>query len=133
MRNPSLHSCFFNLWHYYPYILQNFNEMFFLHLYAARQGIRACNNNNMHNPSLYLFYFGVTVVACFHLLSCIYTALIPCLATCMYTCFASYILHLFLYFFGTVIPTSFNTLMEMFLLPLLCLSSPGLQVMHCLA
>ena len=25
-------------------------------IYAARQGMRACNNNNMRNPSLHLFY-----------------------------------------------------------------------------
>ena len=72
-------------------------------LNAARQGMRACNNNNMRNPSLHLFYYGVThviIVACPHPLSCcIYTALVSLL-------------------FGTVIPTSFNILMEMFLLPL---------------
>ena len=65
--------------------------------------MRACNNNNMRNPSLHLFYYGVThviIVACPHPLSCcIYTALVSLL-------------------FGTVIPTSFNILMEMFLLPL---------------
>ena len=53
-------------------------------IYAARQGMRACNNNNMRNPSLHLFYCGVThviIVACPHSLSCcIYIALIPCLA-----------------------------------------------------
>ena len=52
-------------------------------IYAARQGMRACNNN-MRNPSLHLFYYGVThviIVACPHPLSCcIYIALIPCLA-----------------------------------------------------
>ena len=46
--------------------------------------MRACNNNNMRNPSLHLFYYGVThviIVACPHPLSCcIYTALISCLA-----------------------------------------------------
>ena len=82
-------------------------------IYAARQEMRACNNN-MRNPSLHLFYYGVThviIVACPHLLSCcIYIALIPCLA--------AYILHaLVSLLFGTVIPTSFNILMEMFLLP----------------
>ena len=25
-------------------------------LYATRQGMRACNNSNMRNPSLHLFY-----------------------------------------------------------------------------
>ena len=36
-------------------------------IYAARQGMRACKNNNMLNPSLHLFYYGVThviIVAC---------------------------------------------------------------------
>ena len=70
----------------------------------ARQGMRACNNNNMRNPSLHLFYYGVThviIVACPHPLSC-----------CTYTALVSLL-------FGTVIPTSFNILMEMFLLPYL--------------
>ena len=71
-------------------------------IYVARQGMRACNNNNMRNPSLHLFYYGVThviIVACPQSLSCcIYTALVSPL-------------------FGPVIPTSFNILMEMFLLP----------------
>ena len=62
--------------------------------YAARQEMRVCNNNNMCNPSLHLFYYGVThiiIVACPHpLFCCIYTAHIPC--------FAAYILDLFLYF-----------------------------------
>ena len=26
-------------------------------IYAARQGMRTCNNTNMHNPSLHLFYY----------------------------------------------------------------------------
>ena len=56
----------------------------------------------MRNPSLHLFYYGFThviIVACPHPLSCcIYAALVSLL-------------------FGTVIPTSFNILMEMFLLP----------------
>ena len=98
-------------------------------IYAARQEMRACNNNNMRNPSLwgYACYYccmpsspvllhigGVThviIVACPHLLSCcIYIALIFCLA--------AYILHaLVSLLFGTVIPTSFNILMEIFLLP----------------
>ena len=41
-------------------------------LYAPRQGMRACNNNNMHNPTLHLFHYGVThviIVACPHPLS----------------------------------------------------------------
>ena len=40
-------------------------------LYAPRQGMRACNNN-MRNPSLHLFHYGVThviIVACPHPLS----------------------------------------------------------------
>ena len=96
-------------------------------IYAVRQGMRACNNNNMCNPSLRLFYYGVThvtIVACPHPLQlscCIYTALVPCLVAntlppspvslhiycphplscCIYTalipCLAANILHLFLY------------------------------------
>ena len=90
--------------------------------------MRACNNNNMRNPSLHLFYYGVmhiTIVACPHPLSCyIYTALILCLAAYKYTalipCVCCYI---YIYtalvslLFGTVIPTSFNILMEICLLP----------------
>ena len=70
-------------------------------IYATRQGTRACNNNNMCNPSLHLFYYGVThasIVACPHPLSCcihVYTALVSLL-------------------FGTIIPTAFDILMEMF-------------------
>ena len=29
-------------------------------IYAARQEMRACDNNNMRNPSIHLFYYGVT-------------------------------------------------------------------------
>ena len=74
-------------------------------IYAARQGMRACNNNNMRNPSLHLFYYGVMhviIVACPH----------PCLLhiysspVLLYIniwlhplCCCIYILHLFLYFF----------------------------------
>ena len=32
-------------------------------IYAAKQGMRACNNTNKHNPSLHLFYYGVTHVS----------------------------------------------------------------------
>ena len=32
-------------------------------IYAAKQGMRACN---MCNPSLYLFYYGITHVIIFH-------------------------------------------------------------------
>ena len=49
-------------------------------IHAARRGMRAvymqqdaCNNNNMRNPSLHHFYYGVThviIVACPHPLSC---------------------------------------------------------------
>ena len=38
-------------------------------IYAARQGMRACNNNNMRNPFLHLFYYGVThVITSFNIL-----------------------------------------------------------------
>ena len=69
-------------------------------LYAPRRGMRACNNDNMRNPSLNLY--GVTHVirqSPFPVLLHIYTALVSLL-------------------FGTIIPTSFNILMEMFFLPL---------------
>ena len=75
-------------------------------IHATRKGMRAYNNNNMCGPSLHLFYCEVThviIVACPHPLSCcIYTALVSLL-------------------FGTVIPTSFNILMEMFLPPCICM------------
>ena len=66
---------------------------------------------SLFDPSLHLFYYGVThviIVACPHplhiycphpLSCCIYTPTVPLL-------------------FGTVIPTPFTILMEMFLLPL---------------
>ena len=41
-------------------------------IYARRQGMRACNNNNMRNPSLHLFHYGIMhvfIVACPHPLS----------------------------------------------------------------
>ena len=80
-------------------------------IYVARQGMRACNNNNMRNPSLHLFIMVLRMLVLLH-------TLIPCLAAYIlssspvllyiyYTCFST---------FGTVIPTSFNILMEMFLL-----------------
>ena len=28
-------------------------------IFVVRQGMRACNNNNMRNPSLHLLYYGV--------------------------------------------------------------------------
>ena len=62
-------------------------------IYAARQGMRACNNNNMRNPiPKSRCRDGVThviIVACPHPLSCcIYISLIPCLAA--YTCFSTF-------------------------------------------
>ena len=32
-------------------------------VYAAKQGMRVCNNTNKHNPSLHLFYYRVTYVS----------------------------------------------------------------------
>ena len=79
-------------------------------IYAARQGMRACNNNNMRNPII--SREGLRMLLLLH-------ALIPCLAAyilpsspvlCIYTALVSLL-------FGTLIPTSFNILMKMFLLP----------------
>ena len=89
--------------------------------------------NILLNLSLHLFYYGVTrviFVACPHPLSCcIYTALVLCLAAYKYTalisCVAAYIYTaLVSLLFGTVIPTSFNILMEMFLLPCIYMYAP---------
>ena len=89
-------------------------------IYAARQGMRACNILRMllllHAliPCLAAYILPSSPVLlhiyCPHPLSCcIYTALIP--SCCIYTALVSLL-------FGTVIPTSFNILMEMFLLSL---------------
>ena len=88
-------------------------------IYAARQGMRACNNNNMRNP-----YYGVThviIVACPHSLwgyACYYCCMpsfpvllhIYCphpLSCCKYTAPVSLL-------FGIVIRTSFNILWKCF-------------------
>ena len=42
-------------------------------VYAARQGMRACNNNNMHNPPYISFIMGLGMLLLLH-------ALIPCRA-----------------------------------------------------
>ena len=100
-------------------------------IYAARQCMRACNNNNMCNPL-------VIIVACPHTLSCcIYTALIPCLAAyilpsspvllhiyCPHPLSCSIYTALVSSFFGTLIPTSFNILMKIFLLSYCIYKSP---------
>ena len=69
-------------------------------MYAATQGMMACNNSDMHKPSLHLFYYGVThfiIVAGPHTLyCCIYTTIIPCLA--------ANILHLFLFNGSVLLP-----------------------------
>ena len=77
-------------------------------IYAAKQGMRACNNSNPIIKDVgrgYACYYCcmpsspvLLHIYCPHPLSCcIYTALVSLL-------------------FGTVVPTSFNILMEMFLL-----------------
>ena len=65
-------------------------------IYAAKQGMRACNNN-MRNP---IIRKGLRMLLLLH-------ALIPCFAAYIRTALVSLL-------FSTVIPTSFNTLMEMF-------------------
>ena len=63
----------------------------------------------LHAPipcvAAYMLSFGLRMLLWLH-------ALIPCIA--------AYILPLFLYFFGTVIPTSFNILMEVFYTCIYC-------------
>ena len=99
-------------------------------IYAARQGMKACNNNNMRNPSLHLYY-GVTRYYCCILL------VIPSSPVLLHIYFphpvllhinilpsSPVLLHIAIsvlvsLLFGTVIPTSFNILMEIFLLPLI--------------
>ena len=75
-------------------------------IYAARQGMRACNNNNMRNPIIKEMLGGVThviIVACPHPLSCcIYVALM---------------LHIYCTCFFTFWYCHPYILMEMFLLP----------------
>ena len=55
----------------------------YMYMYAARQGMRACNNTNMRNPIVKRCREGLHMLLLLH-------ALIPCVA--------AYILHLFLYF-----------------------------------
>ena len=78
-------------------------------IYAARQGMRACNNNNMRNPSYISFIMGLRMLLLLH-------ALIPCLAYILPS--SPVLLHMYTVvvslLFGTVIPT-FYILMEMFL------------------
>ena len=73
--------------------------------YAPRQGMRACNNNNMRNPSLHLFHYGVThviIVACPHPRA---SNILPSSSVLLHInivphslCCCIYILYLFLYF-----------------------------------
>ena len=81
-------------------------------IYAARQGMRACNNNNMRNtPTSFIMVLRMLVLL---------HALIPCLAA--YILPSSPVL---LYIYCTCFPTFWychpyilQHLMEMFLLPL---------------
>ena len=57
-------------------------------IYTARQGMRACNNNDMRNPSLHLYYYGVTHVV------------IPCLAAYILPS-SSVLLHIYCTCFST--------------------------------
>ena len=108
-------------------------------IYEARKWMRVCDNNNMCNPSLHLLYYGLRMLLllhalihclaayCPHPLSCcilpsspvlLHTALIPCLAAYNRTTALVSLL------FGTVIPTSSNILVEMFLLPFRNIDAP---------
>ena len=84
-------------------------------IYAARQGMRACNNNNRRNPPT-SFIMGLRMLVLLH-------ALIPCLAayilhlfsyflalSSLIPCLAVYILHLFSYFLAlsSLHPSTFN-------------------------
>ena len=63
---------------------------------------------SLYYTSNFINFYLLVIVAFPHPLSCcIYIALIPCLAAYSYTALVSLL-------FGTVIPTSFNILMEMF-------------------
>ena len=82
-----------------------------LSIYAAKQVVRACNNNNMRNPSLHplISVTHVIIVACPHsLFYCIYTTLVSLLfGTVIPTSFNIFNVNVFIHFtFGTDIPTS---------------------------
>ena len=84
------------------------------YIYAARQGMRACNKN-MCNPSLHLFSYGVTHIIIVNPFCCIYNVycLIPVLLY-IYCHHPLFLLHIYCTCFSSVIP---NILVEMFLLP----------------
>ena len=73
-------------------------------IYAARQGMRACNNTNMRNPPT-SFIMGLRMLVLLH-------ALIPCLAAYILPSsrLAVHILHLFSYFLAlsSLHPSTFN-------------------------
>ena len=62
----SLQSCFLNFWHYHPYILEHFNEMF-LHLYIHNYSRTICACT-LHVPShsAFLHYAANIYYACSH-------------------------------------------------------------------
>ena len=76
-------------------------------VYAATQGMRACNNNNMRNPSLHFFYYGS--YAC-NLIPCFASYILPSSPVLLHIYTASVSL-----LFGTVIPTSFKILRNVLL------------------
>ena len=111
------------LWNDHTYIVQSSEFTLPQTIHVRRQGIIACNNNNMRNPTKWnVGHFAICTHEFFHLwgsvnseLRTIYVSSVWSHHNQLFTMHHSGYYNLVSLIFGTTIPTSFNILIKCFL------------------